>query len=304
TRSQPGGVSITRPSRSRRRLRPTRRGTAWYRVGRRSGRRRGRRLRTQTLSSSSPISRTCVLVGSSLASPARTWPSWTRSTTAELRVTKRRAMRAPMTGAASVTMSRIASTCSPVMSIPKAIRRRRRAPTMPVMTAAETTGSFLTRFLTFTSLLAMGVPEEGGLGEDEIEEGVGTVGRLAPKTLDDRADTAAEGAVLLRELAIGLLERLDAPAVFGSLTGQGCDPCVLAGDLGVLSLCCGDQAREAGIEALRLRLLLEILALLAVRPEAPEDHEGVADAGEDRAAAEGLGDWGDEVRHYSPPANP
>src|SRR5690606_38317347 len=64
------------------------------------------------------------------------------------------------------------------------------------------------------------------------------------------------------------------------------------------------QAREAGIEALRLRLLLEILALLAVRPEAPEDHEGVADAGEDRAAAEGLGDWGDEVRHYSPPANP
>src|SRR5699024_3079225 len=103
------------------------------------------------------------------------------------------------------------------MSMPKAISRRRRAPTRAVMTAAETTGSLRRRpcdfLMTFTSLLGV-MPSEGGeLGEDEIQEGVGVLRRLAPEALHQGAEEGAEGPVLLGELAVGDLESADALAV-------------------------------------------------------------------------------------------
>src|SRR5699024_4932245 len=165
------------------------------------------------------------------------------------------------------------------------------------MVAALMTGSDLAKFLTgFTSLLVLeSSPQEGSLGEDEIEESLGVIRRLAAQALHEGFEQSPEGAVLLYEFAVGCLQRLDALTILDIPGAQ-------ALDLRILALSSGHEAGEPGVEALGLRLLLQLVALLAVRPELPEEVDRIADRGDDRASAEGVGDAGYCV-HASPPSD-
>src|SRR5690606_2097458 len=261
--------------------------------GRRRRHRRGRRPRSQTLSSSLPTSRTWVLVGSSLASPARTWPSCARSTTFALAVTYLRT-RITATGAGTATRHWIALCWPSYRGTPNATNRVTDAAPRAEMVAALMTGSDLAKFVTvFTSLLAVGVPEEGGLGEDEVEEGVGAVRRLAPQALDDSADEGAEGAVLIRELAVGRLERRDAPTVLDTALVQ-------AGDLYVLTLGGGHEAGEARVKALGLSRRLAVLEVLALGVGGPDRATSEDQDSDSGAATQRLRYLVDGIIH-SPP---